>query len=177
MKKVLISMALALTMLSGLTAEIYRGDIQFQMGYSANDITYQDNVPSFETDNCNFGIQTWHLFGPSEFVKAGFMVNTEWGIGNSRPNSTITNSQFLFNNYSLIGPAAALDLFGVVRFNFDSPVLGIWAKPNAPYVCIEPWWGINDNHDKKADLSEKRGIMSLNPNEDRIFSWCAEITE
>jgi hypothetical protein len=118
MKKVLISMALALTMLSGLTAEVYRGDIQFQMGYSANDITYQDNVPSFETDNCNFGIQTWHLFGPSEFVKAGFMVNTEWGMGNSRPNSAITTSQFLFNSYSVIGPAAALDLFGVVRFNF-----------------------------------------------------------
>ena len=118
MKKVLISMALALTMLSGITAEIYRGDIQFQMGYSANDITYEDNVPSFETDNCNFGIQTWHLFGPSEFVKAGFMVNTEWGMGNSRPNSAITTSQFLFNSYSVIGPAAALDLFGVVRFNF-----------------------------------------------------------
>lgn len=65
----------------------------------------------------------------------------------------------------------------IVRFNFDSPVLGIWAKPNAPYVCIEPWWGINDNHDKKADLSEKRGIMSLNPQEEKTFAWSAEISE
>ena len=65
----------------------------------------------------------------------------------------------------------------VVRFNFDSPVLGIWAKPNAPYVCIEPWWGINDNHDKKADLSEKREIMSLNAQDSRTFTWSAEITE
>lgn len=65
----------------------------------------------------------------------------------------------------------------VVRFHFDSPVLGIWAKPNAPYVCIEPWWGINDNRDKKADLSEKRGIMSLNANENKSFSWTAEIVE
>ena len=65
----------------------------------------------------------------------------------------------------------------VVRFHFDSPVLGIWAKPNAPYVCIEPWWGINDNHDKKADLSEKRGIMSLNSNENKTFSWTVEIME
>ncbi len=65
----------------------------------------------------------------------------------------------------------------VVRFNFDSPVLGIWAKPNAPYVCIEPWWGINDNHVKKVDLSEKRGIMLLNPQEERTFCWSAEITE
>ena len=65
----------------------------------------------------------------------------------------------------------------VVRFNFDSPVLGIWAKPNAPYVCIEPWWGINDNHEEKSDLSEKREIMSLNAKEERSFSWYAEITK
>ncbi len=64
-----------------------------------------------------------------------------------------------------------------VRFNFDSPVLGIWAKPNAPYVCIEPWWGINDNHDKKDDISQKRGIMTLSENAEKEFSWCAEFTE
>lgn len=62
-------------------------------------------------------------------------------------------------------------------FNFDSPVLGIWAKPNAPYVCLEPWWGINDSYDKKADLSEKRLIMSLEKGETRAFSWSVEITE
>lgn len=65
----------------------------------------------------------------------------------------------------------------VVNFKFDSPILGIWAKPNAPYVCIEPWWGINDNYDKKDDLSQKRGIMSLNPSESKDFSWEIEITE
>ena len=65
----------------------------------------------------------------------------------------------------------------IIRFNFDSPVLGIWAKPNAPYVCIEPWWGINDSHDKKADFSEKREIMELEPKSERTFKWCAEISE
>ncbi len=64
-----------------------------------------------------------------------------------------------------------------VKFNFDSPVLGIWAKPNAPYVCIEPWWGINDNYDKKQDLSEKREIMALNAKESKEFSWSIEIRE
>ncbi len=64
-----------------------------------------------------------------------------------------------------------------VKFNFDSPVLGIWAKPNAPYVCIEPWWGINDNYDKKADLKEKRCIMALNPKESKEFNWNIEIRE
>ncbi len=64
-----------------------------------------------------------------------------------------------------------------IRFNFDSPVLGIWAKPNAPYVCIEPWWGINDNRKEKSDISEKRGIMSLEKGEEKEFSWCAEFKE
>ncbi len=64
-----------------------------------------------------------------------------------------------------------------VKFNFKSPLLGIWAKPGAPYVCIEPWWGVNDNYDKKADLSEKRGIMSIEPCKSETFSWSIEITE
>lgn len=64
-----------------------------------------------------------------------------------------------------------------IDFNFDSPVLGVWAKKNAPYVCIEPWWGINDSYDKKSDLSEKRLIMSLEKGEARTFEWSVEITE
>ena len=65
----------------------------------------------------------------------------------------------------------------VVEFNFDSPLLGIWAKPGAPYVCIEPWWGVNDNYDKKDDFSQKRGIMSLEPKEEKSFNWNIEICE
>ncbi|MGN0527058.1 MAG: aldose 1-epimerase family protein [Acutalibacteraceae bacterium] len=65
----------------------------------------------------------------------------------------------------------------VIKFNFNSPILGIWAKPNAPYVCIEPWWGINDSYDKKPDISQKRGIMALNPKESRTFTWSVEIFE
>ena len=30
-----------------------------------------------------------------------------------------------------------------IKFNFGkAPVLGIWAKPGAEYVCIEPWYGV-----------------------------------
>lgn len=65
----------------------------------------------------------------------------------------------------------------VLDFHFSSPVLGIWAKPGAPYVCLEPWWGINDNYDKKSNLSEKRLIMKLSVGESRSFSWNVEIAE
>ena len=63
-----------------------------------------------------------------------------------------------------------------IEFTFgDCPVLGIWAKPGAPYVCIEPWHGINDSHEVKKDISEKREICSLEAGEKFIFPWKAEI--
>ncbi len=65
----------------------------------------------------------------------------------------------------------------VIKFDFDSPFLGIWAKPGAPYVCLEPWWGVNDSYDKKADISEKRGIMSIKPEQTMDFSWEVQISE
>lgn len=65
----------------------------------------------------------------------------------------------------------------VVKFDFKSPFLGIWAKPNAPYVCLEPWWGVNDSYHKVSDFSEKRGIMALEAQESKDFTWEATISE
>ncbi len=63
-----------------------------------------------------------------------------------------------------------------IEFTFgDAPVLGIWAKPGAPYVCIEPWYGINDTHEPVDDISKKREIQALEPGGEFDFSWKAEI--
>jgi galactose mutarotase-like enzyme len=47
-----------------------------------------------------------------------------------------------------------------LSFN-DFKYLGIWAKPNAPYVCIEPWLGIADAETTNQKIEEKEGIISL----------------
>ena len=63
-----------------------------------------------------------------------------------------------------------------IRFNLGgAPYLGIWAKPGAPYVCIEPWHGLNDTPERKADLSLKTGINALSEKEEFNFTWSAEI--
>lgn len=65
-----------------------------------------------------------------------------------------------------------------VRFFFgNAPYLAIWSKPAAPFVCIEPWHGINDAHTGAADFSKKRGIEALRAGESFSFSWQAECTE
>lgn len=43
----------------------------------------------------------------------------------------------------------------------DSPYWGIWTKPGAPFVCIEPWHGHADFSDFKGELTEKDGIIAL----------------
>ena len=53
--------------------------------------------------------------------------------------------------------------------------LGILAKPNAPYVCLEPWYGVNDSCDKKDSIAEKRGIEKLEKGETFSFDWTAEL--
>ena len=63
-----------------------------------------------------------------------------------------------------------------IEFTFGKcPFLGIWAKPGAPYVCIEPWYGVNDGREVKKDISEKRGIEHLGEGETFEFAWTVEI--
>ena len=44
----------------------------------------------------------------------------------------------------------------------DFPNLGLWTKPGAPFICIEPWQGYADSVESQTDiLEEKEGIRLL----------------
>lgn len=43
----------------------------------------------------------------------------------------------------------------------DFNSLGIWAAPDAPFVCIEPWLGYADSAGALREFSEKEGIQKL----------------
>jgi len=51
----------------------------------------------------------------------------------------------------------------VLTFNFKGfPDLGIWSQnAEAPFVCIEPWFGLADKVDANWDFREKDGVMKL----------------
>ena len=49
-----------------------------------------------------------------------------------------------------------------------APHLGLWAKPGAPYVCIEPWFSFDDQPDCDGIFENKPGIITLPANE--LFS-------
>ena len=45
----------------------------------------------------------------------------------------------------------------------EFPYFGLWTKPGAPFVCLEPWQGLADYTDASGDLTEKPGIHLLLP--------------
>jgi galactose mutarotase-like enzyme len=49
------------------------------------------------------------------------------------------------------------------------PYLGIWTKPGAGYICIEPWHGIADPAGYDGDFCDKPGVFRLSPGCDRSF--------
>jgi len=46
---------------------------------------------------------------------------------------------------------------GYLSVSFDTPLLGIWspAKKNAPFICIEPWYGRCDRAGFEGSLEER----------------------
>ena len=46
----------------------------------------------------------------------------------------------------------------------DFPYIAFWKPLNAPFVCIEPWYGINDILNTSNDIIAKEGIQKLKGN-------------
>lgn len=52
-----------------------------------------------------------------------------------------------------------------LKMNFKGfPYLGIWTKENAPFICIEPWFGHADNCHSNAKIEDKQGIQIIQSN-------------
>ncbi|MDF3027959.1 MAG: Aldose 1-epimerase [Fluviicola sp.] len=60
----------------------------------------------------------------------------------------------------------------IVQMQCDSwTAIGFWTKKDAPFLCIEPWWGWADHSDASGKLEEKAGIRSLNPGESELLEY------
>jgi galactose mutarotase-like enzyme len=57
---------------------------------------------------------------------------------------------------SEVGPRIAVSFPGV-------PYLGVWTKPGANFICIEPWQGITDPEGFAGDLRDKPGGLIVAP--------------
>lgn len=64
-----------------------------------------------------------------------------------------------------------------LSLSFDAPVVGIWSPPykNAPFMCIEPWYGRCDRYAFEGEYSQKDWINTLGPKEKFSSVYTIEI--
>ena len=60
---------------------------------------------------------------------------------------------------------------------FTAPVVGLWSPPakNAPFVCIEPWYGRCDRVNYTGEYKDKDWMQHLEPGEVFEASYFIEI--
>ncbi|MPQ21358.1 MULTISPECIES: aldose 1-epimerase family protein [Carnobacterium] len=103
----------------------------------------------------------------------------------AQTNTDIALTRSLFDNDAMIYETKGENIFTIksektehsvaVRF-VDFPYVGIWSPPqtDAPFVCIEPWFGIADDMNATGKIEEKLGMQTLAPQ--KSFEAAFEIT-
>lgn len=54
------------------------------------------------------------------------------------------------------------------------PQLGLWQKPGADFLCIEPWSGYSSPSDWNGAFADKPGVFIIPSGETRAFGWTVE---
>jgi galactose mutarotase-like enzyme len=99
------------------------------------------------------------------------------------PNNLIPLKYELFENDALIFKSLQSKSLTILknqtpllRVNYsDFPHLGIWTKMNAPFLCIEPWFGYSDSVESTGNLMEKAGIQIIEPEQTFEAKFSIEI--
>lgn len=65
----------------------------------------------------------------------------------------------------------------IVSVTFSSPVLALWAPcgGRAPFVCIEPWWGLCDEDGYRGEFGQRPFINSVPPQETGRIEYTIEV--
>ena len=63
----------------------------------------------------------------------------------------------------------------ILAFEYKGfPYLGIWSKPEAPFVCIEPWFNTADKVNSNGIFEEKEDLIELKPNQEFTSEYSVE---
>ena len=57
------------------------------------------------------------------------------------------------------------------------PQLGVWTRPGAPFVCLEPWQGHADPAGYDGDFRAKPGVIEVAPGAARRFAMRVEVID
>ena len=118
----------------------------------------------------------------SEVLASGLITGQKRDIGTEANRLPITKNVFdqdaiILNPYTEQKVLLA-NQSGSYQLDFDIagwPYLGIWAKPGANYVCIEPWQGLADHINAGGQLEDKEGIVTLPSGQSREYRFTVSV--
>ncbi len=103
------------------------------------------------------------------------LIGTEYARSRMADKRTINIDSNTFNNDALIMKGITSHKISLKNRNGNKtlltmdfagfPYLAIWSKPNAPFICIEPWYGAADTIKSTGVFIQKQDIISLKPKE------------
>jgi galactose mutarotase-like enzyme len=120
---------------------------------------YEDYYIEFETDE---HLETELLSGDGFFTGESHPVPT--------PGNKLYLTRQLFDDDALVLKKLSSRMVTIKSNRHDQTLsvefphfsyLGIWAKPGADFVCIEPWLGCADTQGEQKDISKKELIQKL----------------
>lgn len=166
-----------------MSMKIYPFEFELELSYhlKKNQVMVSYSVKNLNTFTMPFSIGGHPAFNWIDTLSSEFLFNTnnlqsytltDQGISLHKRDLTVKDksieiSKELFSNDALI----LEDISSVVYVNGDRqvelefngfPYLGLWSKPSgAPFICIEPWFGIADTENHNKNIMEKKGIQLL----------------
>lgn len=183
------------------TLQVYPFEFELQLKYVLNEnkLTLIYSVENNSKNIMPFNIGAHPAFSiPSNFNEYSLHFNKEEKLLSHQLENDLFNgktieieskNQQLALNYSLFEKDALvfknieskeIELHfnnkPYIKISFsDFKHLGLWTKPNAPFLCIEPWMGYADKSNSNGKLFEKESIQTINTNEKLSCEFSIEI--
>lgn len=138
--------------------------------------------PAFKVDPDDLKKGNYYLEFAEEEEKAHFLYLVDGLVGTEYSKNLLINDKYLlldehtFDNDALIIKgiqSKKISLINrrtrktVLTFEYDGwPYLGIWSKPGAPFLCLEPWTSTADRVNSNNVFVQKTDLIILEPGEE-----------
>jgi len=135
--------------------------------------------PAFKIDKEELKKGNYYLEFEKEEEKIHFLYLIDGLIGTEYAKNIVENKKIIpinshtFDNDALIMKNITSDKISLKNKQNDKkiltldftgfPYLAIWSKPNAPFICIEPWFSTADTVKSTGVFTQKPDIISLKP--------------
>lgn len=138
--------------------------------------------PAFKIDQDDLKRGNYYLEFAEEETRAHFLylidglVGTEYAKNILEGNRRISLNEHTFYNDAIIVKGIQNKKISlknsrtrktVLTMDFNGwPYLGIWSKPGAPFICLEPWMSTADRINSTNVFAKKPDMITLTPGEE-----------